>query len=179
MTIAQPFQSYFHGRTQTISDDWRDATSESDESSWMGTATFLSRTSSASITPSDVPMHIVEETRGDDITSTRPWDGDHPPRSIYADSVLFGVMMEFGAKKDTTGRLYPVNINGEPCAKPRKLGAGLDPNDGQRRPSSISPHVWWKMMTKAERAQWRLDYPDAQSATKSLPSVDCSPLGIS
>ena len=34
-------------------------------------------------------------------------------------------------------------------------------------------------MTKAERSQWWLDYPDAKSAPKSLPSVDCSPLGIS
>ena len=34
-------------------------------------------------------------------------------------------------------------------------------------------------MTKAERTQWWLDYPGAKSATKSLPSVDCSPLGIS
>jgi len=80
---------------------------------------------------------------------------------------------------DTVGRLYPVNIDGERCAKPRTLGTVLDPSDGQRRPSSISPHFWSKMMTKAERSQWWLDYPDATSAPKSLPSVDCSPLGIS
>ena len=72
-----------------------------------------------------------------------------------------------------------MNINGERCAKPRKSGVRIDPVEGQRRPSSISPHVWWKMMAKAERTQWWLDYPDAKSATKSLPSVDCSPLGIS
>ncbi len=35
-----------------------------------------------------MPVHVVEEIRGDDITSTRPWDGDHPPISIYADSVF-------------------------------------------------------------------------------------------
>ena len=65
-----------------------------------------------------------------------------------------GVAMEFGAKKDTDGISYIVNINGERFfAKPRKLGTVLDPSDGQRRPSSISPHVWWKMMTKAERTQ--------------------------
>ena len=52
-------------------------------------------------------------------------------------------------------------------------------NHDQRRPSSISPHVWWKMTTKVERIQWWLDSPDAESATKSLPSVDCSPLGTS
>ena len=34
-------------------------------------------------------------------------------------------------------------------------------------------------MTKAERTQWWFDYPDATSATKSLPSVDCPPSGIS
>ena len=72
-----------------------------------------------------------------------------------------------------------MNMNGERCAKPRKSGAGSDLVEGQRRPSSISPHVWWKMMTKSERTQWWLDYPDAKSATKSLPSVDCLPLGIS
>ena len=34
-------------------------------------------------------------------------------------------------------------------------------------------------MSKAERIQWWLDSPDAESATQSLPSVDCSPLGTS
>jgi hypothetical protein len=140
-------KSYVHGRTQTISDDWRDATSESDDSSWTGTTTLLTRTSSGSTTPSDVPVHIVEVTRGDDIMSTRPWDGDHPPRSIYADSVFVRRDDGLWCKQVTVGILYPVNINGERCAKPRKLGVGLDPNDGQRRPSSISPHVWWQMMT--------------------------------
>ena len=32
-------------------------------------------------------------------------------------------------------------------------------------------------MTKAERLQWWLDYPEAESATKWLPSADCSPRG--
>ena len=81
-------KSYLHGQTATISDDWRDAMSVSEDSSWMGTTTFLVRTSTGSTVTPDVPMHIVEEIRDDDITSTRPWDGDHPPRSIYADSVF-------------------------------------------------------------------------------------------
>ena len=55
------FKSFLHGRTQTISDDWRDATSEVDDSSWMGTTTFLARTSSGSIIPSYMPVHIVEQ----------------------------------------------------------------------------------------------------------------------
>ena len=145
----------------------------------MGTTTFLVRTSIGSTSTPDVPMHIVDEIRGEDIMSTRPWDGDCPPRSIYADSVFVRRDDGIWCKKDTAGRLYPVNINGERCARPRKPGVGIDPVEGQRRPSSISSHVWWKMMTKAERAQWWHDHPDAASATKSLPSVDCSPLGIS
>ena len=85
----------------------------------MGTTTFLTRTSSGSIVPPDVPMHIVKENRDDDITSTRPWDGDHPPRSIYADSVFIRRGDGIWCKRDTAGGLYPVNINGERCAKPR------------------------------------------------------------
>ncbi len=54
------FKSYLHGRTQIVSDDWRDATSESDDSMWVGTTTFLTRTSSGSIAPPDVPTHIVK-----------------------------------------------------------------------------------------------------------------------
>ena len=140
---------------------------------------FFARTSSGSVAPSDMPVHIVEETRGDDITFTRPWGGDYPPRSIYADSVFVRRDDGIWCKRDTVGRLCLVNINGERCAKPRKLGSGLDPNDGQRRPSSISPHVWWRMMTKAERSQWWLDFSDARSATKCFPSAYCSPIGIS
>ena len=124
-------------------------------------------------------MRIADEIRDVDITSTRPWDGDYPPRSIYADSTFVRRDDGIWCKKDIAGRLYLVNVNGERCAKPRKPGIGADPVEGQRRPSSISSHVWWKMMTKAERAQWWHDHPDAVSATKSLPSVDCSPLGIS
>ena len=82
------FKSFLHGRRHTISDDWREATSRGDDSLWMGTTTFVIRTSSGSTSPSDMPVHIVEEIRGDDSTSTRPWDGDYPPRSIYADSVF-------------------------------------------------------------------------------------------
>jgi hypothetical protein len=40
------FKSFLHGRTHTISDDWREATSVGDDSLWMGTTTFLVRTSS-------------------------------------------------------------------------------------------------------------------------------------
>ena len=108
----------------------------------MGTTTFLVRTSAGSTVTPDVPMHIVEEIRDDDITSTRPWDGDHPPRSIYADSVFVRREDGIWCNNDTAGRLYRVNINGERCAKPRKSGVGIDPVEGQRRPSSISPHVW-------------------------------------
>ena len=143
----------------------------------MGTTTFLVRTSTGSTSASDVPLHIDREVQDDDITSTRPWDGDHPPRSIYADSVFVRRDDGIWCKRDTAGRLYPVNINGERCAKPRRQGVVITPDDGQRRPSSISPHVWWKMMTKTERAQWWRDQPSAVPATKSLPSVVCSPLG--
>ena len=70
-------------------------------------------------------------------------------------------------------------MNGERCAQPRNQDVTSGQNHDQRRPSSISLHVWWKMMTKAERLQRWLDSPDPESASKSLPSADCSPLGIS
>ena len=54
------FKPFLRGRTHTISDDWRDATSGGDDSLWMGTTTILARTSSGSTSPSDMPVHIVE-----------------------------------------------------------------------------------------------------------------------
>ena len=54
-------------------------------------------------------------------------------------------------KKDKAGRLDPVNSNCERCAKPRIVEVTSGQNHDQRRPSEISPHVWWNMMTKAER----------------------------
>ena len=56
------FKSFIHGRTQTISDDWRDATSGSDDSLWMGTTTFLVRTSSGSTSSSDVPFRVDDRS---------------------------------------------------------------------------------------------------------------------
>ena len=85
---------------------------------------------------------------------------------LFADSVFIWRDDGISCKRDTVGRLYLVNINGERCAKPRSLDMTTGQNRDQRRPSSISPHAWWKMMTKAERLQWWLDFSDSESDVK-------------
>ena len=63
------FKSVLYGRTHTISDDWRDATSGDDDLLRMGTTTFLARTSSGSTIPSDMPVCIVERS---EVMTLRP-----------------------------------------------------------------------------------------------------------
>ena len=70
-------------------------------------------------------------------------------------------LTESGAEgTQLVGRLYPVNGNGERCAKPKKFEKSDGSYSDQRRPIEVSPHVWWKMMTKAERLQWWIDNPE-------------------
>ena len=64
----------------------------------------------------------VREHSEFDMTSSRPWDGDSPPHSMYLAEDLFvrrrdGICCRRGA----VGRLYRVSANGERCAKPRKF----------------------------------------------------------
>ena len=126
-----------------------------------------------------MPVRVADKVHERDLMSSRPWDGDLPPRSLLLDLSCIRRDDGIWCRTYKVGRLYHVNSNGERCAKPHTLDVTSGQNHDQRRPSSISPHVWWKMMTKVERIQWWLDFPEAESATKSLPSTDCSPLGIS
>ena len=87
----------------------------------MGTTTFLVSTSAGSADPRDVPVRVADKIRDDDMTLIRPWDGDHPPRYIFADSVFVRRDDGIWCKKDAVSRLYLVNVNGERCARPRSL----------------------------------------------------------
>ncbi|MFM7982243.1 MAG: hypothetical protein ACKPKO_23280, partial [Candidatus Fonsibacter sp.] len=50
----------------------------------------------------------------DDFVSSRPWDGDKPPVSIYVDSTTF-IRRDDGMwrRRDTMGCFYIVNAHGE------------------------------------------------------------------
>ena len=82
-------------------------------------------------------------------------------------------------KRDTRGRLYPVNRNGERCARPNAFEESGGAYRDQRRPSDISPHVWWKMMLKVERLQWWADHLSVAPAARKHHDIVCSPMGIS
>ena len=43
----------------------------------------------------------------------------------------------------------------------------------------MSPHVWWKMMTKAEHLQWWIDHLDGAPAVSVKHDLTCNPIGIS
>ena len=43
----------------------------------------------------------------------------------------------------------------------------------------MSPHVRWKMTTKAERLQWWVDHPDGVPAVKMKPNLVCTLVGVS
>ena len=89
-----------------------------------------------------------------------PWDGDEPPLPVYAEDTAF-VRREDGiwCRRDIRGGLYPVNRNGERCARPKAFEDSGGAYRDQRRPSDVSPHGWWKMRSNAERMQWWADHP--------------------
>ncbi len=99
-------------------------------------------TSAGSVDSTDVPVRVADNMRVGDMTSTRPWDGDQPPRSIFVDSIFVRRDAGNWCKPYTVGRLYLANMNGERCAKPRNLDVTSGQNHDQLRPSSISPHVF-------------------------------------
>ena len=95
------------------------------------------------------------EARIADMASSRPRGGDGPPLSIYVDLVSFVRRADgIWCRKDTVGRPYPINGNGERCAKPKSCEKSEGSYHDQKRPSEVSPQVWWKMTAKAERLQW-------------------------
>ena len=87
----------------------------------MGATSVLTSTSVGSGDSSDVPVRVADKAEVGDMTSSRPWDGDLPPRSIYADSSFIRRDDGVWCKKDKAGILLLVNSNGERCANPRTL----------------------------------------------------------
>ena len=143
----------------TITDDWKSVAPDEERYSWTGTITFLTidpspnqETDTGAREEEEVPEHA--RRRLADMSSIRPWDGDDPPMSIYYDPASF-VRREDGiwCRKDVRGRLYPVNGTGQRCAKPNTFEKLQGQYSDKTRPADMSPHVWWKMMTKAERLQ--------------------------
>ena len=109
------------------------------------------------------------------MSSMRPWDGDNPPMSIHDDLASF-VRREDGiwCRKDVRGRLYPVNGIGQSCAKPKMFEKSEGLYSDQKRPADMSPHVWWQIMTKAERLQWWIDHPDWAPAVRMKHDLACT-----
>ena len=82
-------------------------------------------------------------------------------------------------RKDVKGILYCVNGIGQRCAKPKTFEKSEGNYSDQRRPAEISQHVWWTIMTKAERLQWWIDQPGGAPAVSTRSVFTCSPIGIS
>ena len=79
-------KSFLDGHTLTITDDWQSASVDSDRSPWMGTTTVLVSTSARSADSIDVPVRVADNIDEGDMMFSRPWDGNLPARSIFADS---------------------------------------------------------------------------------------------
>ena len=111
----------------------------------------------------ETPEHVRQ--RLVDMSSSRPWDGDGPPMSIYDDPASF-VRRDDGiwCRKDVRGRPYLVNGIGQRCAKPKAFEKSEGHYSDQKRSAEMSPHVCWKIMTKAERLQWWVDHPGGTPA---------------
>ena len=119
------FKSYSTGEIDNVTDDWSTAALMEEADTWTGTTTFL--TVDGPVWPdTEGPSEtVLDKVRAQiaDMASSRPWDGDEPPMSIYVDLGYF-VRRSDGiwCRKDAVGRLlYPVNGNGERCAKPKKF----------------------------------------------------------
>ena len=141
------------GGIETVNDDYLSSPEQETLESWTGTTTFL--TSTASGSSSDLILLETTIVGGDDFASSRPWDGEKPPTSIYAYSSIF-IRRDDGiwCRRDTRGRLYLVNAHGERCSKPKIFEQSSGQYNDQRRPDGISSYVWWNMMHKDERKQW-------------------------
>ncbi|MFM7977988.1 MAG: hypothetical protein ACKPKO_01620, partial [Candidatus Fonsibacter sp.] len=121
---------------------------------WTGTTTFLTTSGSRGSSSSDSVMPETIVIDRDDFTSSRPWDGEKPPLSRFADSPTF-VRRDDGiwCRRDAIGRLYPVNAYGDRCSKPKVFPTSSGKPYDQRRPEEVSSYVWWAMMNKEERSQ--------------------------
>ena len=141
------FKSYDNGQTDHVTDDWRISVPADDSRDWTGTTLFF--------TSEPEKVGGDSESSGSSSSGTRPasvdmsysktWDGIEPPISIYVDGTVF-IRRKDGiwCRRDTRGRLYPVNRNGERCARPKEFEASRGAYHEQRRPRETSPHIWWK-----------------------------------
>ncbi|MFM7983632.1 MAG: hypothetical protein ACKPKO_30345, partial [Candidatus Fonsibacter sp.] len=75
------------GATETVNDDYLTSPEKETSEMWTGTTTFMTSTSSGS--SSDIPLPKTTIVDRDDFVSSKPYDGDKPPTSIYADSTIF------------------------------------------------------------------------------------------
>ena len=156
---------------------------DEEQCSWTGTTTFLTV---------DIPPQQESEVRSEDgtpeharqrlvdMSSARPWDGDEPPMPINDDPASFIRRDDsIWCRKDVRGRLYHVNGIGQLCAKPKASEKSKCHYSDQKRPTEVSPHVWWNMLTKAERLQWCVGHPGGAPAVSMKCDFTCNPIGIS
>ena len=183
LDVRITFKSYDRGHVDTITDEWKSGVPDEEQCSWTGTTTFLTV---------DLPPHLESEVQSEgetpeharqrlvDMSSSRPWDGDETPMSIYDDPASF-VRRDGGVwcRKDVRGRLYPVNVIGQRCAKPKTFETSEGHCSDQKRPADMSHHVWWKMTTKSERLQWWIDHLGGALVVSMKHDFTCNPVGIS
>ena len=141
------FKYYDDGGGDHITDDWRSSVPPLDSRDWTGTTIFFTSDSGMIGCDDGSTGSSSSGTRPVDVdfSSSKPCDGEEPPLSIYADDATF-VRREDGiwCKFDIQGTLYLVNRNGERCARPNAFEESGGVYRDQRRPSELSPHVWWK-----------------------------------
>ena len=142
------FKMYDKGRIDSVTDAWKSGVPDVEQCSWKGTTTFFTvdappRHESGVRSEDEVPEHARQRLVG--MSSSRPWDGDEPPMSVYDDPAS-SVRRDDGiwCRQDVRGRLYLVNGIGQRCAKPKTFEISEGHYRDQRRPAEISPNALWK-----------------------------------
>ena len=91
------------------------------------------------------------------VAGNAPWKGTSPPIQIRIEDPDTRTRRDDGTwrRRDKGGRFCPVTMHGERIAKPRGSIQG-GRSSGASRPSSVSPHFWWKVPSAAQRMQrWK------------------------
>ena len=135
------FRSFVRGRVDNITADCAIAVTNPDSHPWTGTAMFSRWTRAQTRMSHRTELKLRLQTW--------PHPGHGMGMRLRCQSTLSrrhvcAVLTESGCRRDSVGRLYPVNGNGERCAKPKTFGKSGGSYHDQKRLGEISPQVWWK-----------------------------------